>query len=116
MSIESSLVTLLKSINPRVFPDVAPTGTVTPYLTWQQIGGESVRYGDNTADSRWPLIQINAWGKTSAESLALILQVEDALCASSAFQAEPQGESMSIYEPDTKLYGRLQRFDIFGAR
>ncbi|MGB4064253.1 MAG: DUF3168 domain-containing protein [Azonexus sp.] len=116
MSIEADLKQLLVAINPNTWPDVAPSGAATPYLTWQQLGGASVRYGDNTADSRWPLIQINAWAKTRLEAITLIRQVEDALCASSAFQAEPQGEPVSTYEPDTKLYGSIQRFEVFGAR
>lgn len=115
MSIETDLDQLLKAINPRTWPDVAPDNTA-PYLTWQQIGGESFRYGDNTADIRWPLIQINAWAKTRLEAQALILQVEDAMCAAAAFQATPQGESISRHEPDTKLYGSIQRFEVFGAR
>jgi hypothetical protein len=116
VSIETDLVALLKAINTSAYPDFAPPGTATPYLTWQHLGGESMRYGDNTADSRYPLIQVNAWAKTRMEALALIRQVEDALCASAAFQATPQGDSLSTYEPDTSLYGSIQRFDVFGGR
>lgn len=116
MSIESDLVALLKAINPRTYPDVAPEGTATPYVTWQQIGGQSMRYGDNTADSRYPLMQINVWSRSRMESSTMIQQIEDAICASSAFQAEPQGEPMSMHEPDTGLYGSIQRFDVFGPR
>lgn len=116
MSIETDLVVLLKAINASSFPDVAPQGMPAPYLTWQQIGGATVRYGDNTADSRWPAIQINAWAKTRAEALTMIRQVEDALCASGAFQASPHGEPLSTYEPETLLYGSIQRFDVFGPR
>lgn len=116
MSIETDLVALLKTINVRTFPDIAPPETAKPCLTWQQIGGIAVRYGDNTADSRMLLIQINAWANTRLDALALIRQVEDALCASSAFQAKPQGESISTYESDTMIYGSIQRFEVFGAR
>ena len=116
MSIETDLVALLKAINPRTYPDVAPEGTTTPYVTWQQIGGESLRYVDNTADSRYPLIQISAWSRSRLESAAMIRQIEDALCAAAAFQAAPQGEPISRHEPDTGLYGSIQRFDVFGPR
>ena len=116
MSIETDLVALLKAINPRTYPDVAPEGTATPYVTYQQIGGESLRYVDNTADSRYPLIQISVWSRSRLESATLIQQIEDAICAAPAFQATPQGDAMSRYEPDTQLYGSIQRFDVFGAR
>lgn len=116
MSIESDLVALLKAINPRTYPDVAPEGTATPYVTWQQIGGEPVRYMDNTSDSRYPLMQINVWSQTRIESSTLIQQIEDAMCAAVGFQAAPQGEPISRHEPDTGLYGSIQRFDVFGPR
>ena len=117
MSLETDLVVLLNTICNRVYPDIAPNGAATPYLTYQHIGGESMRYADNIAmDKRRPLIQINAWSKTRNEALVMIRQVEDAVCASAAFQAELQGEPLSIYEPDTLLYGSIQRFEIFGAR
>lgn len=116
MSIESDLVALLKAINPRTYPDVAPEGTTTPYVTWQQVGGESLRYLDGTADSRYPLIQINVWSRSRLESATMIRQIEDALCAAPAFQASPQGEPISRHEPDTGLYGSIQRFDVFGPR
>ena len=117
MSLEADLIPLLQAICPRTFPDLAPSGAATPYLTYQHIGGESLRYADNTAmDKRYPLIQINAWAKTRLEALTLIRQVEDALCASASLQTTPQGESLSTYEADTQLYGSIQRFEIFGAR
>ena len=117
MSLEADLIPLLQAICPRTFPDLAPSGAATPYLTYQHIGGESLRYADNTAmDKRHPLIQINAWSKTRLEALTMIRQVEDALCASASLQTTPQGESLSTYEADTQLYGSIQRFEIFGAR
>ncbi len=117
MSLETDLMALLQSICPRIHTDLAPFGSVTPYLTFQHIGGESMRYADNTAmDKCFPLIQINAWAKTRMEALTLIRQVEESLCAASAFQTEPQGDSVSTYEPDTKLCGSIQRFEVFGDR
>lgn len=117
MSMESNLCALLKAICPRVFPDVAPSGTPAPYITWQAIGGEALRYGDGTApDKRNTLLQVSVWSETRADSLALIHQAEDAICASPTWQAAPQAEAVSTHEPDTQLYGCIQRFDIWSAR
>lgn len=117
MSMESDLATLLKGICARTYPDIAPEGTTTPYITWQGLGGESARFLDNAAaDKRNTLMQINVWSKTRLEALTLIRQIEDAICASAAFVGRPQGEPMSTYEPDTLLYGCVQRFDIWSAR
>lgn len=114
---ETDLSALLKTMCDRVYADVAPLGTAKPYVTWQQIGGPSMRYADNTAmDKRWPLVQVNVWGANRLEALALIRSIEDALCASTAFDVEPQGEPLSTYEPDTKLHGSIQRFSIWAPR
>lgn len=117
MSMEADLNAMLKAICQRTFPDIAPEGTAAPYITWQGLGGESARFMDNTAaDKRNTLMQINVWSKTRLEALTLIRQIEDALCASAAFVATPQGEPLSTYEPDTLLYGSIQRFGIWAAR
>ena len=117
MSMESDLVTLLKTICVRTFPDVAPSATAMPYITWQGIGGEPLRNLDNTAaDKRHTLMQINVWSATRAQSLTMVRQIEDALCSSGLFIAKPQGEPLSTYEPDAPAYGSLQRFDIIAAR
>ena len=46
---ETDLTTLLLAICPRVFPDVAPLSTARPYITYQQIGGQSLRFVEGTA-------------------------------------------------------------------
>jgi len=50
------------------------------------------------------------------EALTLIRQIEDALCVTGAFTAKPQGEPLSTMEPDTNLYGCIQRFEIWSTR
>ena len=117
MTMEADLSALLKTKCPRVFPDVAPSGTALPYVTWQGIGGESLRFVDNTApDKRNTYMQVSAYSTTRAEALALIRAAESALCASPAFVCKPQGEPISTYEDDTKLYGAIQRHSIWAAR
>jgi hypothetical protein len=114
---ESDLVALLKTLCSRAFPDVAPAGTATPYITYQAIGGEAMRYGDGTApDKRNTLMQVSVWSKTRSEALSIVHQVDDAISDSIAWQSEPQGEAVSTYEPDTQLYGSLQTFDIWATR
>lgn len=117
MTMESDLSALLKTICPRVFPDVAPAGTATPYVTWQGIGGEAVTFLDNTAvDKRNTFMQINVWSQTRLQALQTIRDIESALRSTSAFVCKPLGEPISQYESDTQLYGAIQRFDIWAAR
>lgn len=115
--IEPALSALLKTLCPRVYPDVAPHGSEKPYMTWQAIGGEAARFLDNTAaDKRNTLVQINAWALTRQDATTLIRQAEDAMCASVQFVARPQGEAISMHEPDTGLYGSIQRFSVWAGR
>ena len=86
MSMESDLHTLLLTKCPRVFPDVAPSGTARPFATWQGLGGESLGFLDNTAaDKRKTLMQVNAWATTRLQSLQIIRDIETAMRASAAF-------------------------------
>lgn len=116
MSMESDLDTLLKTVCARVFPDLAPTGTAAPYITWQGVGGESIRYGDNTElGKRDTLMQVSVWAKTRSEALSLVRQAEALMCASLLFQCRPEGEPISMCETDSEpwKYGSIQRFSIF---
>ncbi len=117
MSMESDLSTLLKTICPRTFPDVGPSGTAAPLIAWQLLGGESLRALDNTAlDKRNSYVQVSVYSLTRAEPLTKIRAAEEAMCASAAFVCTPMGEPLATYEDDTKLYGAIQRFSIWAAR
>ena len=67
MTMESDLVTVLKGACPRVYPDVAPAGAAVPYVTYQHIGGQPMRYLNNAAaNQRHSMVQVNAWSATRA--------------------------------------------------
>ena len=121
MTIEASLTTALQALCPRVAPDVAEQGTALPYVTYQGIGGRSLRWLDKTAsDRRQTHFQINVWATSRAAALTLIRSIEDALCASTAFTAMPLGEPRNVTEDATpdqvRLYGCIHDFDIYSLR
>ena len=119
MSMESDLTALLKTACPNTFPDMAPAGTVAPWVTYQAIGGQPMRWMDNTpADKRHTLLQINVWTGSRAATLALVRQIEELLCAASVFTAAPASEPISTAEADLMppLYGSMQDFDIWSPR
>lgn len=117
MSMESDLQALLLTLCPRVFPVVAKDAPARPYLVWQPIGGQTLRFLANTpADKRNTLLQVSVWADRSNDATTLIRQIEEALCAAPTLTVEPQGEAISTYEDDTQLYGALQRFSIYAAR
>ena len=119
MSGEAQLVAALKMVTAQVFPDFAPAGTAAPWVTWQNIGGTPLRWLNNTAaDKRKAMVQISAWTTSRASTLDLIRQIEDALCASTAFVARPADEPTSLVDQDLAdpLYGSAQTFDLWVAR
>lgn len=117
MTMESDLQALLVTKCARTYPDVAPSGTVKPWVTWQALGGESLGFLDNTsADKRMTLMQISVWATTRLAAINLIRDIETAMRASSAFTAMPQGEAVSLYESDTLLFGSIQRYEILAIR
>lgn len=117
MALESDLIAELKVLCPRVHIGAAPYGTVMPYVTWQHIGGESLRYTDNTAaDKRKPLIQLNVWDTPALSAFALIQRIVERLCLAEAFQAEPLGEPILAHDDADIATGYLLTFSILGDR
>lgn len=118
MSFEADFYAAIKGlVSNRVYPDIAPLGAVEPYITWQGVGGKSLRFLDNTpGDKRHTRLQVNVWAQTRTQANLIARQIEDALCASSLFQATPLGEPVSDYDSETKSYGAMQDFSIFSAR
>lgn len=115
MALEVDLNTLLKTLCPRVYPDVGPEPLpMRPYVTWQQAGGEAITFLDRTLPGkRNARVQINVWADTRLSANALAMQIEDALRLSQAFQAAPLAALIADYELELKLYGTIQDFSIF---
>ena len=117
MALETDLMALLRAECPRVHVGTAPYGTQQPYVTWQHIGGESLRYTDNTpADKRQPLIQLNVWDTPALAAFELIQRIVERLCLAEAFQAKPLGEPILAYDDADIATGYLLTFSILGDR
>lgn len=115
--LENDLIAELEVLCPRVHIGTAPNGTEQPYVTWQHIGGDPLRYRDNEpAAQRNALIQVNTWAATSLEALQLLLAIEEALCLSARFQASPHGEPIGAYDEGDTDKGYLQTYSITGVR
>lgn len=117
MSLETDLHTLLTGVTANVNPDFVKFGTAAPYVTWQQAGGQTVSYMENTLPTlRNARIQISAWATTRISANALAKSIEDALIQATAFQARPVGALVSASDPDTGLRGAIQDFSIWAVR
>ena len=114
---ESDLQLLLETCCPNVYPVVAHPLPSGAFITWQLIGGRSWRHQDNTpANNRHSMVQVNSWAPSLKAALLLARQVEEALCAATAFTASPIGEPVDASEPDLGRWGLIQDFDITAPR
>jgi hypothetical protein len=120
MTVEADIVTALRTVCPRVSPDVAPTSTLRPYITWQFIGGRAWRFlAGDAPDKRHTLLQVNVWSGSRAEAQTLIRQVEAALCdPARPFIGQPESEPISDVADDVDpiLYGAMQDYSITSSR
>jgi hypothetical protein len=117
-SAEAIVFAALKALVPngdgtfRCYPDVAPTGALRPYITYQAVGGQSPNYLSNNVDLQNARMQLNVWADTRAAATTLMQSVIAALTAP-AIKAVTIGAPVSTYEPDTKLYGSREDFSIW---
>ncbi|MNM43651.1 hypothetical protein D3C81_545320 [compost metagenome] len=110
-SAEKVVVEALKTVTGlSIFPDVAPTGTAGPYVTYQAVGGQDVNGLDGPADLENQRMQINVWSATRAATATTMRAARTALVAAGGI---PIGAPVSQYESDTKLYGSRLDFSIW---
>lgn len=113
MTIEATLNSALGAlVGGRAFPAVAPDSTPAPWITWQQVGGDSTPWADATvAQTRNARIQVSVWSPRVLEAAALSRQAETTLVET--LRATPLGGAVSTYEPDTKRHGYRQFFSVW---
>lgn len=118
MTVEADIYTALQSlVSGRVYPDVAPEGVTAPYITYQQIGGKATQYLEGALpDKKNGRFQISVWATTRTSASAIVLQIEAAIVAATAFQAEAIGAPVSDRDTETNLYGAMQDFSIWSTR
>lgn len=118
MTVEADIYNALKAlVSNRVFPDVAPTSTTKPFITYSQVGGEAWGYLERVVpDKQHGRFQVNVWADTRASASALMLQVENALVTCTAFQCSAVSAPSSDYDHDMLTYGSMQDFSIFSTR
>lgn len=122
VGLEAGILAVVKTVCARAFFDVAPKGTVTPYVVLTQYAAPAGVYGDGTRhNTRRTRLQISVWAKARAESTQTLLAVEDALHAAPnpagpLFNAEAMNTPMTTYDEDVSLYGAMIDFDVTGVQ
>jgi len=116
MSLETLMSAALMAVCPRSYPDEAPVGTATPYVTWQQIGGPAVVYFEgNLPNKVGAFIQVNVWHESRNTANQLARQIEVALAADTTFQARPISGLIAANDAPG-LRGTMQDFEVWAPR
>lgn len=117
MSLQTSLVTVLTSlVSGRVYPRTAPPLPTFPLIIYQGVGGQSIAFleGGTAPSKKNARVQIIAWVATTAIAAeTLAEQIDAAMRAATAFNAEPLGEAEDLFEEDLNLYGSRQDFSVW---
>jgi len=113
MTIEAEVLTALRHLaGGQIFPDVAPEGTLPPYITFQGVGGEPVNFltGDKPSKTNTRM-QVNVWAANRLEASALGAQVEDALRGATHLQ--PEVLTGRVATSEEKYRGTMQDFSLW---
>jgi len=98
----------------RVFPDVAPEKTATPYITYQAVGGAPVNFQSGDQPDKQPVrMQVNVWSATRIEASELGAQVEQAMRAATELQVEVDTGRVATFDETTNYRGTMQDFMLF---
>lgn len=117
MSLEPELVALLKTVSPRTSAGIASPDTKTPYITYQQYGGQVVVSMDSKlGDIENAEIQVNVWADSYTDAKSAIKQIESLLLAAASITATPLGAAAADYDADMKRHSFRQDFSIWAAR
>ena len=119
MAFEADIATVLKTVCPRVYPDVAPEPLpVRPFVVYQQVGGETinpltVETVAEIPDLHHARMQIVVWDNSRLSASATSRLIEDAMRIATQFKAEPVGAAVSDYDATVKLYGARADFSVW---
>jgi len=118
MTVEADIFDALKGlVSNRCFPDFAPLGTVRPFITYEQAGGEALSFIDGTLpDKKHGRFEIGVYADSRAACALIALQVEAAMAASTAFQSTAINAPISDYTSEVKIYSSTQNFSVFSTR
>lgn len=118
MTVEADLIAVLDPlVSGRVYKMEAPDGVARPYITYQQVGGQTVSFLERAMPSKkHGRMQINCWADDAATTAALMLAVESAVVLATAFQAEAIGAPLDVDGSMVDLFGQQQDFGIWSNR
>lgn len=115
MNVEALIYDALKDLaSGRVYPDVAPPGSSTPYVTYTVVGGRPVNYQSGEQPDRANArIQISCWSQSRIEASTLGSEIEAVIRESVALQPEVLTGRVSTFDEETQYRGTRQEFSVW---
>ena len=116
--VETDIFSTLKGlVGNRCYPDFAPLGTVRPFITFEQTGGEAISFLEGALpEKKNGRFEIGVYADTRMACAALAVQVETAMAAATAFQATAIHAPISDYADEVKIYSSTQNFSVWSQR
>lgn len=99
----------------RIYPDVAPQGSLRPYVAWQEITLQPTMdfAGDvSTGGLDFYIIQVSIFSKTRDEAREIFAQVRNAMAAANLFKSVLRDMRALPFEDETKLYSIQGDFSV----
>ncbi len=113
MATEADMVTAVKAVVSRLYPDYADPSTLRPYATYQQVGGQAPNFlGGGVGGRRNVRMQFNVWADSRLQATSLMHQIEEVMKASPIF-ADANGALIARADSTTKLRGAQQDFSYW---
>lgn len=104
----------------RIYPDVAPQGTVTPYAVWQEISVVPMNDMAGSVETGGLMnyrIQVTSWAKGSDRGATKAREVDGqvklAMIAATGFKSLLIDSRALPFEADTKLHGFQSDFSVW---
>ncbi len=118
MSVESDIFNALKGlVGNRCYPDIAPLGTLRPFICFEQTGGTALSNLDGSLpDKKHGRFEIGVYADTRSSCAAIALQVEAAMAAATTFTASAIHAPISDYASDVLIYSSTQNFGVYSTR
>jgi hypothetical protein len=107
---------LSPTLGNKIYPNVAPDGTTTPYAVYGGVGTAPELTLANGIPIDCERIQIDVWGSTYLEARSIAGTIKAALLATPypigvILKTETDG-----YEPDVKLHRVIQEYSFWNPR
>lgn len=119
MSLRADIFTALTSGSPaaRVYPDVLPQMAVLPAVTFFTVTGDNDFHLQGQSGLIRRIVQVDVWSKVAMAADQLMVELENLMVASTAFQVNGIAASAADgYEPETERYRVSREFTIWAQQ